>query len=38
MVRWLSENFVGVLSVITVAILLTFGNVLVEVIFRALGL
>ena len=38
MVRWISENLVGVLGVIAVAILLTFGNVLVEVIFRALGL
>lgn len=38
MVRWLSENYVGVLGVIAIAVLLTFGNVLVEVIFRALGL
>ena len=38
MVRWLSENYKGLLGVILVAILLTFGNVLVEVVFRALGL
>lgn len=38
MVRWLSENFTGVLGVLAIAILLTFGNVLVEVVLKALGL
>lgn len=38
MVRWLSENFTGVLGVLAIAILLTFGNVLVEVILKALDL
>ena len=38
MVKWLKENLAGLLGVILVAALLTFGNVLMEVIFRALGL
>lgn len=38
MVKWLKENLAGLLGVILVAVLLTFGNVLAEVIFRALGL
>ena len=38
MVKWLKENLAGLLDVILVAALLTFGNVLAEVIFRALGL
>lgn len=34
--RW--ETVIGVAGVILAAILLTFGNVLVEMLFRAIGL
>ena len=34
--RW--EKVVGVAGIILAAVLLTFGNVIVEVIFKAIGL
>lgn len=36
--RWTREDIAGVLGIIATALMLTFGNVFVEVLFRAIGL